>query len=203
MSPRWNKDQEEKVEQSQTEEVQAHKETPVPHGEPQVSVLRSEIDAFLQDRMRSQPKTLEEVETRVVEKPQAGKHQMSIPDELKEYEKKFAFCWIFKHKKAVDEACNLYHWVICNKTFFPEIAKSAPHVFSANGAIELGDNILAFRSRQVDDFMRKAPGLESAQRIKDRTEAHKNDPSFYVPQSDEFEKDPITGKTIKVPIVGV
>ena len=83
------------------------------------------------------------------------------------------------------------------------MAEKAPYIFSANGIIERGDNILAFRTIAIDQEMRKAPGIESAQRIKSRMEAHKDDPAFYVPQSDEYELDPKTGKRVKVPIVGV
>ena len=175
---------------------------PSPAAEPQVTVLRSEFDAFIMDRMKSQPKTLEEVELRVVERPKEGKHQLSLPDSLEPYTKKYAFCWIFRHKKAIDEACSQYHWVLCNKTYFPDVAEEAPHVFSANGSIELGDQILAFRSRKVDDEMRRMPGIESTEKIQRRKEAHTNDPAFYIPESDEFETDPRTGKRVKVPIVG-
>lgn len=175
----------------------------VPAAEPQTNVLRSEFDAFIYDRFKSQPKSIEEVEAKVAEKPRDGRHNLSLPDELEPFTKKFAFCWIFKHKRAVDEACTLYHWVLCNKSHFSEVADKAPHIFSASGAVERGDEILAFRSRAIDEFMRKAPGLESAQKIKERKEAHLNDPAFYVPQSDEWETDPRTGKRVKVPIVGV
>lgn len=199
MSPRWNKEEGKPEE----EKLETEASKPVPVGEPQINILRSEIDAFIADRFKSLPKSLEEVEARVVEKPQDGKNQMSLPDELKDYEKKFAFCWIYKKKKAVDEACDLYHWVLCNKTYFPDVAEKAPHIFTANGAIERGDNILAFRSKSVDEFMRKAPGIESNQLIQARKEAHVDDPAFYIPKSDEWETDPKTGKRTKVPIVGV
>lgn len=191
------------VEDTKQEVIPEQKSTPVPAATPQVNVLRSEFDAFIYDRFKSQPKTMEEVEAKVVSKPADGLHNLSINEELKPYTKKFAFCWIYKKKRAVDEACTLGHWVLCNKTHFPDVADKYPHIFSANGAIERGDNILAFRTTAIDELMRKAPGLDSAQRIKDRTQAHANDPAFYVPESDEWEKDPITGKRVKVPYVGV
>lgn len=210
MSPRWHKEEEkpeEKIEETleKTETLEEVKEvsSPAPAGEPQINILRSEIDARIADRFKSQPRSLKDVEAMVVEKPQDGKHRLSLPDELTAYEKKFAFCWIYKKPRAIDEACDLNHWVLCNKTHFQDVAEKAPHIFSANGAIERGDEILAFRSREVDEFMRKAPGIESSQAIKNRIDAHKDDPAFYIPQSEEWETDPKTGKRKRIPIVGV
>lgn len=179
------------------------KSEPVPSRDPQVNIMLSETDAFIADRIKSQPKTLTEIETQVLEKPREGYHNLSLPNELKDYEKRFAFCWIFKHPRAIDQACTLYHWVICNKVYFSEVSDKSPHLFNANGVIMRGDEILMFRSKKVDEEMRKVPGLESAQMIKNRTQAHEGDPAFYIPKSDEFETDPKTGKRVKVPMVGV
>ena len=153
-------------------------------------VVHSEIDVMLLDRVKSQPKTLDEIDAQVVVQPKQGKHQLSLPEELEEYMKKYAFCWIFKRKKSIDEASDLYHYYLTNQTYFPELPD---HVFSARGIIERGDNVLMFRSRKVDDEMRKIPGLESLQAIKARTGAHEGNPNFYVPQAESKEEGKIVG----------
>jgi hypothetical protein len=161
-------------------------------------VIHSEIDAFVMDRLKSQPKTLEEIDAVVVEKPKDGKHQLSLPEELDPYLPKYAFCWMFKRKQSLDQACDLYHWSFTNRTYFPEMPD---YLFSARGVMERGDVVLMFRPKRIDDEMRKQPGIESLERIKARTEAHKGDPRFYVPEA-EFEKQP-DGSIKKVPVVGV
>lgn len=184
----------------ESDTVEETKSAPVQPGEPaRVNINVSELDATIMDRVKSQPKSIEEIEVMSLPKPQLGRHRLSIPDELKEYETRFAFCWVFKNKRAIDEACTQYHWVLCNRSYFSDIPN---HLFSVNGGIEQGDMILAFRSKKIDSEMRKAPGLESAQIIKTRTEAHKDDPAFYIPKSDEYEVGP-DGKRKLVPIVGV
>lgn len=167
-----------------------------------VNMLVSETDAFILDRLRSQPKTLEDLDVQVISENKAGKHRLSLPEELEVYKDRYAFCWIFKRKQSIDEACDIYHWVICNRSHFSDVADKAPHVFTARGVIERGDEILMFRKKEIDEMMRKAPGIESAQRIKNRFEAHKNDPNYYTPDSDEYEVG-ADGKKRKIPVVGV
>lgn len=187
----WEKKETEKKEE----------EKPVQSGEPTTNVLVSDLDAFVLDRMKSQPKSLDEIDVQVVTQRKEGEHRLRLPEELEAYKKKYAFCWIFKRKQAIDEACDLYHWVLCNRAYFPEVAKKAPHLFTARGAIERGDNILAFRTHAVDEVMRKAPGIESTERLKNRFKAHEGDATYYTPE-DEYEKTP-DGKLRKIPVVGV
>jgi hypothetical protein len=54
--------------------------------------------------------------------------------------------------------------------------------------MERGDNILLFRSKKVDDEMRKVPGIESNERIKQRKTAHDGDPNFYIPKPEGDER---------------
>ena len=147
-------------------------------------IVHSELDAMLLDRVKSQPKTLDEIDVEVIEKPKEGRHQLSLPDELEPYLKKYAFCWIFKRKQSIDEACDQLHYKLTNRTYFPELPD---HLFSARGIMERGDNVLAFRPKHIDDEMRKAPGLESTMRIKQRLTAHEGNPDFYVPKPEEGE----------------
>jgi len=155
-----------------------------PEKQVQNIMIHSELDSMLLDRLKSQPKTLDEIDVEVIEKPKEGMHKLTLPSELSPYLKKYAFCWIFKRKQSIDEACDQLHYKLTNRTYFPELPD---YVFSARGIIERGDNVLAFRPIAVDIEMRKAPGLESTQRIKARTSAHEGDPNFYVPKPEEGE----------------
>jgi len=171
----------------EVKEVKAEKTTPVQpeKKETQNLVIHSEIDAFVYDRLKSQPKTLDEIDVEVISKPEEGRHALSLPDELEPYTKKYAFCWIFKRKQAIDEACDQLHYKLTNRLYFPELPD---HCFSARGVIERGDNILMFRPIRIDEEMRKAPGIESNERIKARLRAHEGDPDFYVPSPEGEDK---------------
>jgi len=171
--------------------VKAEKTIPVqPERQVQNIQIHSETDSMLLDRLKSQPQTLEEIDVKVIEKPKEGMHKLTLPLELEPYTKKYAFCWIFKRKQSIDEACDQLHYSLTNRTYFPELPD---HCFSARGIIERGDNVLAFRPIAVDIEMRKAPGIESTQRIKARTSAHEGDPNFYVPTSENKEEGKIVG----------
>jgi hypothetical protein len=169
-----------------------------PESKQQGIVIHSELDAFVMDRLKSQPKTLDEIDLQVVSKPEEGAHRLRLPVELECYKDRYAFCWIFKRKQAIDEACDLLHYQLTNRTYFPDLPD---HLFSARGVIERGDNILAFRSRKIDEEMRRAPGIESNERIKARFNAHAGDATYYVPDA-EYERQ-LDGTLKKIPVVGV
>lgn len=154
----------------------------------------SEEDAYISDRMKSQPKTLDEVLMVKEKKYAPGEHRLSLPKEFKEYEKKFAFRWINKKKRAVDDAI-IKGWVIVNRWLFPEVAKKAKHLFSTSGAIEKGDCILAFMSLDVAMQIRRAPGEKSsaylqAQLAKGTQPLPKGKSGFYKPE-DTGEKEDV------------
>lgn len=173
--------------------VQTEKEAPAKT----ISVV-SEIDRSIMERVATQPKTLEAVDSIRVEKREDGKHRLSLPDELEPYKKKYAFLWILKHTRAIDEACQQYHWLLCNRTYFPDIPN---YHFSASGVIERGDSVLAFRPVHIDQEMRRQPGVESKKILDGRFKAHENDAAFYTPSA-EYEQGP-DGKIKKVPVVGI
>lgn len=172
--------------------VQAEKEVPKT-----ISVV-SELDRSILERVATQPKTLDEVSSIRVEKREDGKHRLSIPEELEEYKKKYAFLWVFKNARAIDEACQQYHWLICNRTYFPDIPA---YNFTASGTIERGDNILAFRPKHIEDEMRKQPGVDSKALLDRQFSLHKDDAAYYTPEP-EYERGP-DGKLRKVPVVGI
>lgn len=160
-----------------TDEV---KSVPMPEAKP--TVLVSNTDAYIWDRMKGQPKTLKEVDVRVEEKRDPNRHRLSLPKEIEAYEKKYTFRWIFKRKQAIDDACDIKGWVLVNQWYFPDLPK---HLFTSNGSVERGDNILAFMSREKAEEIRRKPGELSRAAVKARFEAHKGDPNYYVPSDEE------------------
>jgi hypothetical protein len=128
-----------------------------------LTVTLSSEDNYIADRMRSQPKTLEEVLT-VKEKQYApSEHRLSLPKELKAFEDRFAFRWINKKKRAIDDAVDVKGWIIANRALFPSLPK---HLFTTSGAIERGDAILGFMALKKAEAIRRAPGEKSAEYIK-------------------------------------
>jgi len=181
-------EKEEVLETPRVEEVvvKAEEEIPVQPEKKEMTnfVIHSELDAMVLDRLKSQPKTLDEIDLEVVVKPKEGRHALSLPEEIEAFTHKYSFTWIYKRKQAIDEACDLYHYKFTNRTFFPLLPD---HLFSARGIMERGDMILMFRPKNIDEEMRKAPGIESTNRIKAKEEAHKGDPNFYVPKPEGDE----------------
>ncbi len=155
----------------------------------------SEEDAYIHDKMKSQPKTLDEVLLVKEKKYLPGEHRLSLPKELKVHEKHFAFRWINKKKRAVDDA-SIKGWVIVNRKLFPDVEKKAKHLFSTSGAIEKGDAILAFMNKEVAIQIRKAPGEKSNQYLKAQLSKGtdplpKGKSGFYKPE-DTSEKEDAT-----------
>lgn len=175
--------------------------TPVPIEEPVFKQqeqptlqIMSEQDSYLADRMKSQPKTLEEVLMVKESKYAPGEHRLSLPKEFKTYEDRFGFRWINKKKRAVDEAI-IKGWVIVNRTLFPQIAKESKHLFSTSGAVEKGDVILAFMKKELAADIRRGPGEKStailkAQLEKGKQPLKKGQSGFYIPE-DTAEKEDV------------
>ena|SRR3990167_9145654 len=146
----------------------------------------SEEDAYIHDRMRSQPKTLDEVLSVKEKKYLPGEHRLTLPIELKVYENRFSFRWINKKKRAVDDAI-IKGWVIVNRRLFPNVAQDSKHLFSTSGAIEKGDCILSFMNKDVATQLRNAPGerstaLVNAQLAKGDQQLAKGQSGFYKPE---------------------
>ena len=152
----------------------------------------SEEDAYIHDKMKSQPQTLDDVFMVKEKKYVPGEHRLSLPKEFKAYETRFAFRWINKKKRAVDDA-NIKGWVIVNRRLFPHVAEDAKHLFSTSGAVEKGDCILAFMNKDVALQIRKAPGERSsafvkAQLSKGEEKLPKGKSGFYKPE-DTFARE--------------
>jgi len=171
------------IEQSVTQEA-----------EPERTILTtmSQEDAYIMDRMKSQPKTLDEVLLVKEIKFKPGEHRLSLPKEFKEYQDRVVFRWINKKKRAVDEAI-IKGWVIVNRTNFYHVGTTAKYLFGPSGAVEKGDCILAFMSRGLAEELRKSPGAKSSALIKQHLEKGKQElgkgqSGFYTPE-DTGEKE--------------
>lgn len=155
---------------------------PVERNQPQVLV--SSTDAYIFDRMKGQPKSLADIDVQIVTERKPGQHRLSLPNELLPYDDKYTFRWVYKAKRAIDEACDVKGWVLANRFYFPDLPN---HLFTANGSIERGDNILAFMSKKKAEELRKRPA-ELSNQIKTSTfEKHKGDSRYYVPKDEETE----------------
>lgn len=153
--------------------------------EPKTTILLTEMDARIHDRMKSQPKSLDDVVIKVDPEKKDGKHRLSLPDELVPHLKKYAFRWIYKSNRAMDEACNIRGWLLVNRTYFPEIPD---YLISSNGGVERGDNILAFMPKEKAELLRTAPGLRSREIVDGTIGKHQGNPNFYKPTDSEDER---------------
>jgi len=161
---------------------------------PSPSIILSKEDAYIRDLLASQPKTLDEIEVKVLDKEDPNNHRLSLPEEIKRYEDRFVFRWIYRDSKgrAISEATQLKGWVLVNRSYFPDVPN---HMFTTNGVIERGDNILAFIPRKIAEDMRKKPIQLSKEMVQSRIGAHAQNPNFYVPtdKSEEGEKSRVVG----------
>lgn len=154
------------------------------------TVIMSEIDSLIHDTIQSQPKTLEEIK---VTKPDVtGLHRLSLPDYFEtfsydctrgdacrvhkksknqfgqrviENRGKYIFRWIFKRKRAFEEAIKVRGWAIANRTFFPDAPESE---FNVSGAVENWDSILGFMPVEQALELRNYPGKKSQEILKSR-----------------------------------
>ena len=137
-------------------------------------VILSELDSYITERMKEQPRTLEEVESRVeaVSRATETHHRLSLPPyfQTKSYDAQekpgpYIFRWQFKEKRAIDRALNVLGWTLVNRVFFPEAPR---YLFSANGGVEVGDAILAFMPAKKALEIREKPARLSQERLESR-----------------------------------
>lgn len=189
-------------------------------------VVMSDQDAYILTRLASQPKTLEAIEVAsapadpdrnrlsldaAIEKYSYdctnGKscrvHQWVFDDAKQQWSYKnhgeYVFRWGWKHKLAVDRSLSVRGWLIVSRQYF----KEAPnYLFSANGAVEVGDNILYFMPVKQALALRQAPGKRSLELIRSRMTRTKQgvmmagateDPRYFMPEgsgtSEETDSD--------------
>lgn len=141
--------------------VEAIKPNPVESAEP--VVLVSEMDAYIHERMKGQPRTMEEIDTKVMKNYDEPQNILAIPKELSKLEDKYSFCWISKKKRSIDEYIDVLEFSFVNRALFPNLPK---HLFTANGSIERGDLILAFLPIKQAEALRNRPGEISREKVK-------------------------------------
>ena len=130
--------------------------------------ILTELDSYISERMKGQPRTLEDVADRIEVLETHTRHRLSLPgyfEKLSADHKEagpYVFRWVFKDKRAIDRSLNL-GWVMVNRSYFP----SAPrYLFTANGGIEVGDALLTFMPSKKAKAMRAIPGEISRDRLK-------------------------------------
>lgn len=152
---------------------------------PSPTVLLSQADAYVHERIKAQPKTLDEIDVTVEAKFDPNQHRLTLPKELDAHLKKYVFHWIMKTPRAISEACDIKGWVLVNRTHFSDLPN---HLFSVTGSIERGDLILGFMKASKAEKYRSDVALKSREAVKSRIGAHKGNPDFYVPK-DSSEDD--------------
>ena len=126
-------------------------------------VITSGIDAYIHERVKSQPQTLEEVQIKSDREFSEAGHALKLPVEVEKYQDKYGFRWLNKRKQALDRALDVVGWTLVHRVFFNELPE---HLFSANGVIERGDAILAFMPLKRAIELRKKPGELSRERVR-------------------------------------
>ena len=168
------------------EEVQAY--VPV-----SPTVIMREEDAYIHERIASQPKSLEEL-GRIKVHTDFEKTRTQLPDYFEAFSYdctvsnpkcrahawkqdettnrwsygnrgKYIFRWVKNSKRAIDISMNVYGWVFVNRRLFTE---APTHLFSANGGVELGDLILFVLPAEQGLALRHAPGKRSTEILKSR-----------------------------------
>jgi hypothetical protein len=143
--------------------VKDNKKTTQVEAKQEPMIILTETDAYIHERLKSQPKSFESIEVKEVSQ-QEGKHILSLPDEItKKYNSQFAFRWINKDKRMIDRAIDIRGWNIVNRVLFNEVPN---HLFSANGTIERGDSILFFMPLNRAEILRSEPGIRSKERVR-------------------------------------
>jgi len=150
------------------------------------SVLITEVDTYLTERMKTQPQTLEEVTKVAAPEKEPGRHRLSLPKPLERHTQEFAFHWILRSKRAIDEAIDK-GWVFVNRQLFPKLPN---YLFSVAGAIEKGDLILACMGRRRAEAKTREAQQKSSDMVNVQIRKHEEDPKkFYKPTLSKAEEN--------------
>jgi hypothetical protein len=173
--------------------VEEKKETAYSQENKPVLQVMTEEDAYIADRMKAQPKTLDEIALVKAVRYAPGEHRLSLPKEFTKYENRFSFRWVNKKKRAIDEAI-LKGWVLVNRALFKDLSQKSGHLFSTSGAVEKGDAILACIALDVARAIRKAPGEKSTQAVKavlnkGKIPLEKGQSGFYKPEESDADSE--------------
>lgn len=160
--------------------------------------LLTEMDSYLKDRQAAQPPTLEALKSRIeitqldrnrLSLPdyfEAYSYDCTLGQgchahtwttrevELQggtalrsayQHHGDFLFRWVGKDKRKLDYHLTVKHWALVNRVYFPDAPR---HLFTANGCVEVGDNLLLFMPVKQALALRALPGQLSSERVKGR-----------------------------------
>ena len=151
--------------------------------EPTKSVIMTNQDAYLHERMKSQPGNLDDILKAEIKNPQDSRNRLDLPPFFKKLSYDHAdgkaawiFKWLYNKKQAVDHATTVKGWFLVNRRYFPD---APSHLWSANGGIEEGDAILAFMRAEQALLLRAAPGKKSLELVKAQLNKPKEGGPFY------------------------
>jgi len=126
-------------------------------------VVMSEMDAYVNERVKSQPKSLEEIHIKSEREFPEGTSVLQLPKELEKYRKKYAFRWLNKKKRSLDRALDVIGWTLVHRVYFKDLPD---HLFTANGVVERGDAILGFMPEKQAAEIRLRPSKLSREKVK-------------------------------------
>ena len=186
----------------------------IPDGEREPVVILTELDSYIRERMRGQPRNLEEVVSRaeVKERLTPSQHRLTLPEffESLSYDHTekpgpFVFRWLFKEKRAIDRALNVLGWTLVNRTYFPHAPR---YLFTANGGVEIGDAVLAFMPAKKAVEMRAKPARDSQERLAARVTQVEGDYSLMTgnPKDERIYKPELSTEAVEdsdTPVPGV
>lgn len=197
MSPWGNRKKKDPVvstELDETPEAPVFSKQPVEVSEPaaQPLVITSHTNAYIHDRLKSGPKSWDDVKVEVVDDERDSKwNVLVLPKDVEDSFRKRNITprWVNKREQSISRALDVRGWMIANRLLFPELKS---HLFTANGTIERGDAILCFMPKERADALRAEPGKRSAERVKnlpiDKWKVDQGGDKYYKPRLSE-ERD--------------
>ena len=150
------------------------------------TILVSEKDSYIREKMKGQPRNLSEIEQRAEVTSVAGRHRLALPEFFEKHSHdctwgdgcsvhkagkvkflettrgRYMFRRQLKDKRSLDAAVNITGWSFVNKTLFPDAPRE---LFSPSGGVEEGDTILLFLPAKKALEIRRAPGKRSRELI--------------------------------------
>jgi len=180
------------------EPVAAHTATTTVTSEPETkpTVIMSELDSVIYDRIRSQPKDIDSLRLEIPRLDSSGLHRLSLPDYFEKFSYdctrgdvcsfhkrgkeghilnhgKYVFRWLFKEKRSIDTHLNVNGWYLVNRSgSFGSVPRE---FFEVSGGVEQGDAILAFMPVAKAMRIREFPSIRSQELLKGRISRSKKD----------------------------
>lgn len=132
----------------------------------QTFVIKTENDAYIHSRLRSQPQTIDEIKVSDEKITTEATNILKLPPTIQKAldSRELSPRWVSKDKRQIDRALDIRGWVIFNRALFPHIPK---HYFTSNGTVENGDLILCCMSTKRVERLRQIPGERSSEKLKD------------------------------------